>query len=158
MRILEGLIEEYEDYRSEFDYSKNFCATLFDSVIRKGTIDEDVYLAAKAYTSIISQIINRKIEYANFIIAGQTELLSFLNTFDDNYLSASEKLLGYQNCNEQIFLAELRDDINNLIIFFKDFLFGLLDDNEPVKNNLRIQIEEMIKEFEKKYKRGDYDE
>lgn len=155
MKIIEGLIDEYESYRDEFDFPRNLCSIIFDSIVGKEDIDSDMYYAAKAYTSILTQIINKKVDYANIVIDGQIELLEFLNTFDDKYLSASEKLLGYQNCNEQIFLAELVDDINSLILFFKDFLSAILDNNEPTKTNLQIQLEEMLNEFNRKHNKGD---
>ena len=155
MKIIEGLIDEYESYRDEFDFSRNLCSIIFDSIVGKEDIDSDMYYAAKAYTPILTQIINKKVDYANIVIDGQIELLEFLNTFDDKYLSASEKLLGYQNCNEQIFLAELVDDINSLILFFKDFLSAILDNNEPTKTNLQIQLEEMLNEFNRKHNKGD---
>lgn len=153
MKMLDKLIKEYEDFRNTFDYDKNCCYEIFKKNINKGDIDEDTYSAANAFTSILNQIVNRKIEYGNFIIAGQIELLTFLNTYDDKYLSNSKNLLDCQNCNEQIFLDELDEDICNILTFLEDFL------NQLKKKNTSFDVSdkmlEFLKELNDKNKRGE---
>lgn len=153
MEMINEFVKEYEDLRNIFDYQKNCCFDTFNKIIKQEDVDEDIYQAAKAFTSIVNQIVNRKIEYGNFIIAGQIEMLTFINTFDDKYLSNIENLLDCNNCNEHVFLSELDEDISNIILFLEDFLSELINTNKTF--DFEDEISKLLKELNDKNKRGE---
>lgn len=153
MKIIDEFVNEYENFRETFDYQKNCAYDVFKKTMQRGSVDEDTYSAANAFTSIVNQIINRKIEYGNFIIAGQIELLTFLNTYDDKYLSNTKNLIECQNANEQVFLAELDEDICNILLFLEDFLKKLVNKNKEFK--MEDELSKFLKELGDKNKRGE---
>ena len=74
MVIIDNIIKDLEDLKNEFQYENNYCLNMFNSLIDKNTINEDIYHSAKAFTSIINSLVNKKIEYANYIIYSQIKL------------------------------------------------------------------------------------
>ncbi len=155
MKMIDDIVNEYEDFREVFDYKKNCCLDTFYEIMGEGNINDDMYSTAKAFTSILNQIVNRKIEYGNFIIAGQIELLTFLNTFDDNYLSSIKNLLECQNSNEQLFITDIDEDICNIISFLEYFLKKLKNNDMYSEPNSDNELKKLLDELNKRNKRGD---
>lgn len=155
MVVIQEIIAELEELRGDFQENTNYCNQLFNKLIDESKINIDVFYSARAFTSIINSIVNNKTKYANYIIDNQIELLNFLNSFDDNYLSNIYYLLSQKMRTEEDILFTLSEDIFDLINFLKDFLLGL-EELEQNKNSniLHKQLEDMLKEFEEKYKGG----
>lgn len=160
MVIIDQLIEDLEELKEEVNYENNYCNNLFNKLVDKSELDEDVYYSARAFTSIINALVNKKIEYANYIVNSQIELLNFLNTFDDNYLSNSSCLLKDKATTEGFLISELSEDIFELTQFLEDFLINLKNIKKKSKlpSHLQQQLDMMLQEFEKKYEGGTNDE
>lgn len=157
MVVIEEIITEFEELKTDFQENTNYCNELFNKLIDKSTINIDVFYSARAFTSIINSIVNSKTKYANFIIDNQIELLNFLNSFDDKYLSNIYYLLNQKMRTEEDLLYSLSEDITDLILFLEDFLLRL-ETLEQKPSKIQEQLTNMLKEFEEKYKGGFEDE
>lgn len=160
MVIIDELIEDLEDLREEVDYEKNYCNNMFNELVDQSELEEDVYYSARAFTSIVNSLVNKKIEYAHYIINSQIELLNFLNTFDDKYLSNSTCLLRDKATTEGLLVSELSEDIFELTQFLEDFLTNLknIKKKSRLPSHLQQQLDMMLQEFENKYGGGKYNE
>ena len=160
MVIIDKIIKDLEDLKNEFQYENNYCLNMFNSLIDKNTINEDIYHSAKAFTSIINSLVNKKIEYANYIIYSQIELLNFLNTYDDKYLSNIYCLLSEKATTEGMLVSELSEDIFELTQFLEDFLTNLntIKKRNKLPKHLQQQLDKINKKNKKKYEGGTNDE
>lgn len=159
MVVLKNIINDYEELQQNVDFKKNVCNTLFENIVNENLIEPDVYYSAKAFTSIVNNIVNKKTEYINYLLCNQIELLSFLATFDDNYLSNIEHLIVEKTTSELISIQNLIDDNFDILFFLEDFLKNL-----PTlkKNNLSAhlldELNKIIENCEKKYEGGNYED
>ena len=107
MIVIDNIINDLNSIKEMSSDKVNCCHKIFEDIIDGAKIDEDIYHSAKAFTSIINNIINKKLNYINYIVDNQIELLTFLNTYDDKYLSNIENLLIEKTGNEVLIVNDL---------------------------------------------------
>jgi hypothetical protein len=155
MIVIDNLLKDFKDLKEDVNINHNYCLELFNNLVDESTIDIDVFYSARALTSIINSIVNKKVEYVNYIIDSQIEMLSFLNSYDDKYLSNTQNLFSNESSTEITTVIGLIEDNFDLTQFLEDFLTRA---NKLKKNSLsgqlKRQLDEMLKEFEEKYKGG----
>lgn len=155
MIVIDNIIKDLNSIKEMSSDKVNCCHKIFEDIIDGAKIDEDIYHSAKAFTSIINNIINKKLNYINYIVDNQIELLTFLNTYDDKYLSNIENLLIEKTGNEVLIANDLAEDIFDLVMFLEDFLGTI---NNLKKNNLPIHLQQelnkILEDIERKYNGG----
>ena len=155
MIVIDNIIKDLNSIKEMSSDKVNYCHKIFEDIIDRAKIDEDIYHSAKAFTSIINNIINKKLNYINYIVDNQIELLTFLNTYDDKYLSNIENLLIEKTGNEVLIANDLAKDIFDLVMFLEDFLKTI---NNLKKNNLPIHLQQelnkILEDIERKYNGG----
>lgn len=155
MIVIDNIIKDLNSIKEMSSDKVNYCHKVFEDIIDRAKIDEDIYHSAKAFTSIINNIINKKLNYINYIVDNQIELLTFLNTYDDKYLSNIENLLIEKTGNEVLIANDLAEDIFDLVMFLEDFLETI---NNLKKNNLPIHLQQelnkILEDIERKYNGG----
>ena len=155
MIVIDNIIKDLNLIKEMSSDKVNCCHKIFEDIIDRAKIDEDIYHSAKAFTSIINNIINKKLNYINYIVDNQIELLTFLNTYDDKYLSNIENLLIEKTGNEVLIANDLAEDIFDLVMFLEDFLETI---NNLKKNNLPIHLQQelnkILEDIERKYNGG----
>lgn len=155
MIVIDNIIKDLNSIKEMSSDKVNYCHKIFEDIIDRAKIDEDIYHSAKAFTSIINNIINKKLNYINYIVDNQIELLTFLNTYDDKYLSNIENLLIEKTGNEVLIANDLAEDIFDLVMFLEDFLETI---NNLKKNNLPIHLQQelnkILEDIERKYNGG----
>ena len=155
MEIIDDMLEDLTLVKEFSSEKEQHYKEIFSNTIDKVQINQDVYYSAKAFTSIVNNIIRKKFDYINYIAKNQIELLTFLNTYDDKYLSNIENLLIEEAGNEILIIDDLLEDISNLLGFLQDLLETLQNLNQnKQKFNLHSELNKMLDDLENKYKGG----
>lgn len=155
MEVINDMLDDLNMVRKFIPEKSEYCRQVFEDIMEKVKVDVDIYHSAKAFTSIVNNIINKKLDYIDYITKNQIELLTFLNTYDDKYLSNIENLLIEEAGNEILIINDLMQDIIDLLSFLQDFLTSIKDINQDHKQfNLQMELNRMLDGLEKKYEGG----
>lgn len=164
MKEIEEAINNIKAFEDSL-MGKNTCLEVFHKTLSQGDVSQDVYYSARAFTSIINQIVNKKIEYAHYVIKCQTEMLDFLNTYDDKYLSRLSNTISTNTNSEFFFVDCLISEINDLIDFLKNILQELFEEKSEedlndweLPKDLQEKLDNVLEEFIKKYGGLNYEE
>ena len=115
--VIDNILKDFRTLKEEISDDTNYCLEIFNTTVDINDVPEDVYYSARAFTSIINNIVNRKTKYIFYILDNHIELLEFLQTFDKKYLLGIESLLAEKCSAEIIFAQELADDNIDIINF-----------------------------------------
>ena len=159
MEELNEIIKNLEQAQYYIEDKYNSCNDMFNFLVDKTAVNEDIYYSAKAFTSIINNIVNKKVEYIKFISAGHTEELNFLQTYDDKYLSNLQNLLLFKNLTEIEFINNLVLDIEELLQFLDATLRRISNrqkDTDKLIQNLQKRLDEFCEKFNEEVEEEDY--
>lgn len=155
MEVINDMLDDLNMVKKFIPEKGEYCRQVFEDIMEKLKVDVDIYHSAKAFTSIVNNIINKKLDYIDYITKNQIELLTFLNTYDDKYLSNIENLLIEETGNEILIINDLMQDITDLLSFLQDFLTSIKDISQDHKQfNLQMELNRMLDGLEKKYEGG----
>ncbi len=158
MLELDEMINQFEECKLDVSDKKNCCLDIFNGIVKKELIDEDTYYSAKAFCSIVNNIINNKVDNVLHISTKQIDLLQFLQTYDDKYLSNLTNCLMTKSYCEIDFVNELLVDIFEILTFLEDTLKEITNKKKDNFSHIQQQLNDMLKEFEEKYKGDDFNE
>lgn len=148
--VIDNILKDYETTQNELDLEINDCLKIFKNFTESHKLEPDMFFTARAFTSLINTLVNKKIEYINYLLSCQIEVLSFLKTYDDKYLSSIEGLLIENTTSEMIAIEELIENCYTLTFFLNDLLNDLIKKNNF--NSLERNLEQLLQECEKKFK------
>lgn len=123
--IIAEIIRDIKDKGSKYDLQRNKCSIILKNNLNQKEVPTDVFLSAKAFTSLLNTIVNNKIDYILDLMSSHSELLSFLETFDDKYLSSASNLLYTSLIDEVSIMDDLYNDIQHIYTFLENFLIQL---------------------------------
>ena len=112
----------FSNIKTELQDLRDLPRKTFRNFKRASIIDEDTYLLAQSFSSIINSIIDTKIDIALRIINSIIETISFLKTYDDKYLSNTPYLINQSFKTEKIFIKHIMLDISSINNYLEDFL------------------------------------
>ena len=144
--VIDEILDNYKEIEEDFDLEQNDCLKIFNLFSQKHQLEPDLFYTARAFTSLINTIVNKKIEHIYYLLCTEIEMLDFLKTFDGKYLSNIENLLLDNTDIELDLIETLIDDCFNLTFFLTDFLNGLVK-----KNDYMEQLNNILNECNKKY-------
>lgn len=122
MKELDDAINKMFKFQTQANqYKEYICQDIFKSIITQD-IHPDLFHSSMALTSIISHLVNQKLKYVNLVISSQLSTLSFLNTYDDKYLSNMSTMLQGNTAVENFFVEHLLEEIDYLIKFLTQTL------------------------------------
>lgn len=125
--MVADLIERLNKNKEEFSLKKGRCLEIFEEKVKEGEVHIDLYFTARALSSLCNTIANRKIEYMETMMDAHLQLLGFLHTFDDNYLSNMTNVLDSELSTEINYLSKADEDLKKIYCFLSSFLDTLKD-------------------------------
>ena len=125
-------MENFNSYEKFFSSAKTDLQDLrdlprktFRNFKRTSIVNEDTYLLAQSFSSIINSIIDVKIDIALKMIDSIIETISFLKTYDDKYLSNSPYLISQSFIKEKVFIKRIMLDISSINNYLKELLINI---------------------------------